>query len=455
MVPTHDTHTIFYLFNPLQAFPMKSYLFFQHGDVFFDCWEPNGDTHTKFHQDTLCLLPSSALQAQPLPAILKKKNKKKTSKNVRIGSTRYQHYFTRKESQACWRYMMESSHHFRHSSTKCEQEMVKVEAQAVEWKDHILHLAGRDVLPIYLQKLFKCCLSGGSFVSTATFEELNVFVDACTDLKLDMKRAATTIQRASRVPRKAVFAKLTLWDRLYKKKIKSKENTKSKVKTTSVEVKPTSIKPSNLTHRVYKPCITSKKNRAVRQTTLSSMRKTKKAANLARRRGLATTSTQVVKVAQPQLILAVPSAPIKKRKDLSIITELIQPIKLEQVLQKYMSFVFISILPTLKMSPLIEQDEPVEFKSILKSSKCEIRPIMEVDESEKASTTDEPCQQEQEHEASTTTDDGDYDIDFGQADEVEDIELNREVEEPVQVTNVPSTPPRSHTVVSARQSSHP
>ena len=77
---------------------MKSYLFFQHGDVFYDCWDPNGEAQAKFHEDTLCLLPPSALQTQPLPAILKKKkNKKKASKNVRIGNTRYQHYFTVKK----------------------------------------------------------------------------------------------------------------------------------------------------------------------------------------------------------------------------------------------------------------------------------------------------------------------------------------------------------------------
>ena len=97
---------------------MKSYLFFQHGDVFYDCWDPNGEALAKFHEDTLCLLPSSALQtAHPLPTILKKKNNKNTSKSVCIGSTRYQHYFTRKESQACWKYMMETSHHTIHKQS--------------------------------------------------------------------------------------------------------------------------------------------------------------------------------------------------------------------------------------------------------------------------------------------------------------------------------------------------
>ena len=265
----------------------------------------------------------------------------------------------------------------------CEQEMEAVESQAVEWKGHILHLAGRNILPVYFQKLFKCCLSGGSFISTATFEDLNAFVDACTDLKLDMKHAATTIQRASRVPKKAVFAKLTLWDRLYKKTIKFEENAKPKVEAASIEVKPTSVKPVSLTHRTYKPSINSKKNRAARQTTLSSMRKSKKAANLARRRGL-TTIISVVQDLQVQLILAAPPAPIKKKKNSSITTSKSQPIKLEQVLQKYMPFIFISILPTLKMHSLIEQEEPIEFKSILKSFKCKILPIMEVDESENA-----------------------------------------------------------------------
>ena len=119
-------------------------------------------------------------------------------------------------------------------------------------------------------------------------------------------------------------------------------------------------------------------------------------------------------------------------------TELSQPIKLEHALQKFVPFQFSNILPTLKLHTLIEQEEPIEVKSILKSSKCKILPIMEVKEPKNASESTQPSQLELE--ASTTTTESDDDIDFGQADEVEDFELPaEEVEEPVQVT-VPSTP---------------
>ena len=49
---------------------MKSHLFFQHADVFQDCWEHSGLEVAKF-EDTLATLPSSALQPKPLPSILK------------------------------------------------------------------------------------------------------------------------------------------------------------------------------------------------------------------------------------------------------------------------------------------------------------------------------------------------------------------------------------------------
>ena len=55
-----------------------------------------------------------------------------------------------------------------------------------------------------------------------------------------------------------------------------------------------------------------------------------------------------------------------------------QPIKLEQVLQKYMPIQFSTILPALKLYSLVEVYEPIEFMSIL--SKSKILPIMEVQE---------------------------------------------------------------------------
>ena len=85
-----------------------------------------------------------------------------------------------------------------------------------------------------------------------------------------------------------------------------------------------------------------------------------------------------------------------------------------------MSFVFSSILPTLKMYSLIEQDEQIEFKSILKTFKCKILPIMEVDESENASKSVQPSYLEQKaafEASSITIASGGDDIDFEQVNE--------------------------------------
>ena len=302
---------------------------------------------------------------------------------------------------------METSHHFRYSSAKCEEEMVKVEAQAVEWKDHILHLAGRDVLPVYLRQLFKCCLSGGSFVSTATFEDLNVFVDACADLKLDMKHAATTIQRASRVPRKAVFAKLTLWRRMYHQEGNKATVAEEKADVIKiVETKPVTVVTK---HRSFKPSITSKKNRARRQTTLSSMRKNKKAANLARRRGLVTvTAAPSVQQApvRAALIPYAPSAPIKKKKS-SITTYLSRPIKLEPSFELVQ---MISILSKCALTSITEVYEPIEYEYKCTLSKYRLNSIIEEEEPEEmievakveATTTTKP--EEIKVEAITSSD---------------------------------------------------
>ena len=162
------------------------------------------------------------------------------------------------------------------------------------------------------------------------------------------------------------------------------------------------------------------------------MRKNKKAANLARRRGLAT-SIQLVQVVQDQLILAVPSAPIKKKKQSITTSKLSRPIKFELLLQKYMQIKFTSILSECALSSIPEVNEPIEITSILKTWKCKILPIMEEDEpeeikEEEATNTTEP--EEIKEEATTSSDASETaqpfqleqdaeaeDIEFGQADE--------------------------------------
>ena len=265
-------------------------------------------------------------------------------------------------------------------------------------------------------------------------EDLTVFIDATQEWKRELKHAATTIQCAFRVPPTASSTKLSLWKRLYQQKIKSVDEKK--------EIKSESKPATDVTkHRVFKPSINFKKNRVTRQTTLSSMRKTKKAANLAQRRGLtAVTSLPIIQAPVRALIPSAPSAPIKKKRASIITSELSRPIKLEQVLQKYMPIQFSSILPALDLYSLIEVDEPIEITSIL--PKCKLLPIMEVDEpadltsilkAAAATTiqalirgalarsalarreeTDEPRQLEQEAKA-------DDDVNFGQVDEPLDI----------------------------------
>jgi len=346
------------------------------------------------------------LQPVPLPSILKtvKSNEKNKSRRVSVGLPVYYDYFSRYNNQDVKKYMADMSHCYRHTSKVAKQEKHYVQTEAEKWANHILHRTGRSVLPTQLHQPFNCCLD------PATHEDLTAFIDECTMLKEEWKHAATTIQCAFRVPPTASSTKLSLWKSLYQEKIKSVVEEK-KIKPESKPV----IVATKL--RIFKPSINSKKNRADRKTTLSSMRKNKKAANLARRRGLAT-SIQLVQVVQDQLILAVPSAPIKKKKKSITTSKLSRPIKLESAFELVQ---FISILSECALSSIPEIDEPIEITSILKTWKCKLLPIMEVDEpeeiKEEATTTTssdasekaQPFQLEQDAEAE--------DIEFGQADE--------------------------------------
>ena len=105
-------------------------------------------------------------------------------------------------------------------STLAEQEMNQVQSEAVALRKSVIRFTGKQVLPVYLEQLFKYCY-GVSFVSTATLEDLDVFTGACVEYKNELKHAATTIQCAFRVPPTASSAKLSLWKRLYQEKIKS------------------------------------------------------------------------------------------------------------------------------------------------------------------------------------------------------------------------------------------
>jgi len=333
-------------------------------NVFYECSEHSGLEVAKF-EDTLATLPSSALQPAPLPSILKsiKSNRKKnTTIRVSLGVPVYYDYFSRYNNQDVKKYMADMSHCYRHTSEVAKQEMDYVRTEAEKWANHILHRTGRSVLPTQLHQPFNCCLD------PATHEDLTAFIDECTMLKNEMKHAATTILCAFRVPPTASSAKLSLWKRLYQDKIKTTA-TEEKIKS---EAKPV-IVATKL--RVFKPSINSKKNSADRQSTLSSMRKNKKAANLARRRGLVAATPPSVQVVQDQLILAVPSTPIKKKRDTFDTYKLSRPIKLEPALELVR---MISILSECALSSIPEVNEPIEITSIL--PKCKLLPIMEVEE---------------------------------------------------------------------------
>ena len=330
-------------------------------NVFYECSEYSGLEVAKF-EDTLATLPSSALQPKPLPSILKTiKGKKNTSRRVSVGVPVYYDYFSR----------------YNNHLSKCiaQEETEYVESQAVALKKSVIRFSGKQVLPVYLEQLFTYCF-GVSFVSTATLEDLDVFTNACVEYKNEMKHAATTIQLAFRVPKSAATAKLSLWKRLYQEKIKTTAteemisvDEKKKIKS---EAKPVTVVSK---YRVFKPSVDSKKNRADRQSTLSNMRKTKKAANLARRRGLATVIPAVQQAHVQALIPSAPSAPIKKKRDSFDTYKLSRPINLEHAFELVR---MISILSKCALTSIIEVDEPIEFTSIL--PKCKLDPIKEVQE---------------------------------------------------------------------------
>jgi len=319
-------------------------------NVFYECSHHSGEEPANF-EGILTTLPFSALQPAPLPSILKsiKSNEKNTSRRVSVGLPVYYDYFSRHNNQDVKKYMADMSKSYRHTSKVAKQEIDYVQTEAEKWANHILHRTGRSVLPTQLHQPFNCCLV------PATLEDLNVFTGACVEYKNELKHAATTIQCAFRVPPTASSAKLSLWNRLYQEKIKPVEVDKIKSEAEPV------IVVTKL--RSYKPSINSKKNRADRQSTLSNMRKNKKAANLARRRGLAAVkSLPIIQAPVRALIPFAPSAPIKKKKKDSSVTtsDLSQLTKFEHLLQEYMSIQFTSILSECALSSIPEVTEPIE-----------------------------------------------------------------------------------------------
>ena len=287
-------------------------------DVFYECSHHSGEEPASF-EGILTTLPSSALQPAPLPSILKStKSKKNTSRRVSVGLPIYYDYFSRHNSQDVEEYMADMSHCYRHTHNLAGKEMEYVQSEAVALAKSVIRFTGKQVLPSFLEPLFDSCLD------PATLEDLDVFTGACVEYKNELKHAATTIQCAYRVPPTASSTKLSLRKRLYQeKKIKSVDE-----KIKSEEAQPVTVATK---YRSFKPSIDSKKNRATRQTTLSSIRKNKKAVNLARRRGLvAVTSLPIIQAPVRALIPYAPSAPIKKERYSSIATyKLSQPSNLE------------------------------------------------------------------------------------------------------------------------------
>jgi len=338
-------------------------------DVFYECSLHSGEEPANF-EGILTTLPSSALQPAPLPSILKTiKSKKNTSRRVSLGVPVYYDYFSRYNNQDVEEYMKETSLNYRHTQHLAKKEMRRVQSEAVALAKSVIRFTGKQVLPAFLERLFDSCLD------PATPQDLTAFIAASQELEEELKHAATTIQCAFRVPPTASSAKLSLWKRLHQEKIKT---TATEEKIKSEEAPPVTVATK---YRVFKPSIDSKKNRADRQTTLSSIRKNKKAANLAQRRGLAAvTSLPIIQAPVRALIPYAPSAPIKKKKKDSSVTtsELSQLTKFEHLLQEYMSIQFISILSECALTSIIEVDEPIELTSIL--PKCKLHPIKEVQE---------------------------------------------------------------------------
>jgi len=336
--PPQPNLLLFFLlyYTTIQAFDKESRLIFDR-NVFYECSEYSGLEVAKF-EDTLATLPSSALQPAPLPSILKsiKSNKKNTSRRVSVGVPVYYDYFSRHNNQDVKKYMADMSKSYRHTQHLAGKEMKRVRSKAVALAKSVIRFTGKQVLPAFLESLFDSCCD------PATLEDLDVFTDACAELKNEMKHVATTIQCAFRVPPTASSAKLSLWKRLHQEKIKpvdEKKKIKSEAKSAIVVSK----------YRSFKPSIDSKKNRADRQTTLSNIRKNKKAANLAQRRGLtAVTSLPIIQIP------SAPSAPIKKKRDSIITSELSRPIKLEPAFELVQ---FISILSECALSSIPEVTE--------------------------------------------------------------------------------------------------
>ena len=436
---------LFFLFyyTTIQAFDKESRLIFER-NVFYECSEHSGLEVAKF-EDTLATLPSSALQPAPLPSILKsiKSNKKNTSRRVSVGLPVYYDYFSRHNNQDVKKYMADMSKSYRYTQHLAKKEMKRVQSEAVALAKSVIRFTGKQVLPASLEPLFYSCLD------PATPQDLTAFIAASQELEEELKHAATNIQCAFRVPPTASSAKLSLWKRLHQEKIKpvdEKKKIKSEAKSAIVVSK----------YRSFKPSIDSKKNRADRQTTLSNMRKNKKAANLAQRRGLtAVTSLPIIQAPVRALIPSAPSAPIKKKKDSIITSELSRPIKLEPAFELVQ---FISILSECALSSIPEVTELSQAaaattiqalirgaltRSTHEAPKVEVTTVTKPEEikieatTSSDSTTTElgqilPVEQEPELEVTTTdlwddefsqphSAEADDDIDFGHADEPLDI----------------------------------
>lgn len=219
-------------------------------------------------------------------------------------------------------------------------------------RKRFLRFTGKQVLPPFFEPLFHSCLS------PATPQDMALFSHACKKLEAQLERKSSSVY---------IHALETIVE-------ESEDDIKQEELALPLEM---GIEILQVKTRTYKSSINSKKNRANRQATLDGIKKSKKATNLARRRGMVAVTAPAVQQAPVRALIPATSAPIKKKRDSSDTYKLVQPSKLEPALELVR---MISILSECALTSITEVDEPIEFNSILKSSKCKILPIMEVEE---------------------------------------------------------------------------
>jgi len=143
-------------------------------------------------------IPSSVSQPTPLISILKNNNSSNNKKNhahqhVEFGGVECKQYFRRRGSLE-----IQTMPNYRATIKTCKQEMYEVDQRAKEWMRHVQSIARDGTLNPHLQELFKKCTLG-SLSSTATYDDLQAFISACKEWKIQTKnKACIDIQRVVR-----------------------------------------------------------------------------------------------------------------------------------------------------------------------------------------------------------------------------------------------------------------